>query len=751
VLKLITGIIGSILIFTGCANRDLARHYLEEGKSEKALRIYKKWAKVNNSYANYTLAKFETNESKKIEFAKKAYYNGKIKAANMLETIYFNKKDYKKARYWYERADLNGSLRTDFFIHFSVIKTYPEISRQIEELKKIESIANDNIYASYALGKFYSNKSNYFYDLNKSKFFYENAYKKGDIKAGIDLALLYIYDLNNEKKGLEILKNLAQKSPKAGYFIAKAMIEKMNKNIQKLNTPCITCTFKTPYEFFQKKLYLYKYRDVYININVKPWLEYSYKRGYIQSKFYLITLDLNYDKFLTKDAYSGFTLKEAISFLNNFSNKFFKAKMILADIYYKYDFLKMYPVAKQTYIEYANIDKTDAYWHLYQYYKKYEPNSHKKDFYLDYLVSINYTPAIIEKAYNDILLNKSIEKNLNILKGYADKNDILALTYYISILNQKNIGYQNKCKLYKKLCELTPLNTITDLKIANLYEINNNIMKAATIYKFYSDLNNSKAMYKLALVYKKLCNKNKFLAYLKKLKNTNNNNIKLLYAFEVIKGNIKDNKNRYLSYVISEADNNNTKAIIFLAKSYANGYYLEFDPKRAERYYLKALKLGEINVIYNMIDMYKSINLKHKYDKKIIDLYKKAIKYKLPNAEVNLAEFYIQNNNNKYAMPLLKKNLVNPKARYLLYKVTGKYYYLKVNKNTKYGKLLLAYAKKIAKYNPRRALFYTFRAALCNTTGSSEFAYLLMKKINYSKIIENIYKKAKEYPRCINY
>jgi len=751
VLKLITGIIGSLLIITGCANRDLARYYLEEGKTKKALNIYKKWAKISNPNANYNLAKFETNESKKIEFAKNAYYNGKIKAANILENIYFNKKEYKKARYWYERADLNGSSQSDFFTHLSVIKTYPKIKRQVKELKKIELIAKNNIYASYALGKFYSNKSNYFYNLHKSAFFYENAYKKGDIKAGIDFALLYIYNLNNEKKGLEILKNLAQKYPKAGYLIAKAMIKKMNKNIQRLNTPCITCTFKTSYEFFQKKLYLYKYRDAYININVKPWLEYSYKKGYIQSKFYLITLDLNYDKFLTKDTYSGFTLKKAISFLNNFSDKFFKAKMILADIYYKYDFLKMYPFSKQTYIEYANIDKTDAYWHLYQYYKKYESNSPKKDFYLNYLISIKFAPAIIEKAYNDILLNKDVEKNLNILKKYADRNDILALTYYVSILNQKNIGYQSKCKLYEKLCELTPLNKTTDLKIANLYEINNNIIKAATIYKFYSDLNDSKAAYKLALIYKKLCNKNKFLSYLKKLKNSENNNIKLLYAFEVIKGNIKDNKNEYLNYIISEADSNNTKAITFLAKSYANGYYLEFDPKRAEKYYLKALKLGEKSVIYNMIDMYKNINLKHQYDSKIIDLYKKAVKFKLPNAEVNLAEFYIQNNNKKTAIPLLKNNLTNPKARYLLYKVTGKYFYLKVNKNTKYGKLLLAYAKKIAKYNPRRALFYTFRAALCNTTGSSDFAYLLMKKINYSKIIENIYNRAKKYPRCINY
>jgi hypothetical protein len=61
---------------------------------------------------------------------------------------------------------------------------------------------------------------------------------------------------------------------------------------------------------------------------------------------------------------------------------------------------------------------------------------------------------------------------------------------------------------------------------------------------------------------------------------------------------------------------------------------------------------------------------------------------------------------------------------------------------------LLVRAQKKARYNPKEALYYVFRAMLCNTPQSTQLAIELMQRINNAKIIEKIYQKAKEAPRC---
>jgi TPR repeat protein len=751
VQKLILGIIGSIILFSGCANRDVAKHYLQEGKIDKAYNIYSKWAKIDNPKANLNLAKLDNNDTKKIDYALKAYKGGEQYAANILENIYFNKGELKKAKEWYKKADLNNSTAQDFNTHLSIITTLPTIKQQVTELKKIKNLANHkNVYAANALGKFYENTIYYFYDLNKSEYYYKIGHKNSYIPASINLGTLYIFKLNKEKEGLKILKNTAPKdNGVAAYTIAKFLIKKLDENLIKFNTPCITCSFKTPSEFFRKKLYLLKYRDKYISQSVKPWLDYSYKKGYIKAKFYLISLDVKYDKFLTKKTYSNLTLKEAIAFLHNFEDKFFGAKMVLANIYYKYAFLNMYPLSKNIYAEYAQFDKTGSFWHLYQYYKKYHPNNPKKEYYLNYLVKNNFTPAIIENAYFQILNNKNVEKNKKVLLLYSKQNNILALTYYTSILTKENSDFNTKCKWYKKLCKYTPLNKTTDLKIANLYEKQNNILKAATIYKFYSDLNDSTASYKLAMIYKSLCNKNRYKAYLEKLKTTTNENIKITYAIAVLNGEIKDNKSEYLTFIKNIAKKDNLKASLFLANLYANGIYVDFNPELAEKYYNKAIKTGNKQSVYFLISLYNKININHKFDNKIVNLYQKAIKYNLPKAKVNFAAYLIDNGNIPKAINLLKQEN-DPKAKYLLYKLTGKMKYIHKANKTNYGRLLLVYAKK-NKYNPRKALLYTFRAALCNTGGAMIYAYELMKRINSPKIINSIYNKAKQYPKCENY
>lgn len=746
--KLILGIIGSIFLFIGCANRDLANHYLQEGNVKKAYDIYERWNNIGDLNISVKLAKIETNESKKIKLAKKLYNNHIQYGANILENIYYNRGDFKKARYWYERADLNNSTQNDFYTHLNVILTYPTIIKQKKEIEKIEKLADNNVFAAHALGKFYENKNNYFYDLNKSVYFYKKAYEQGYILSGINLAKIYLYNLNKEKEGEKLLRKIASEDPRAAYILAKYLVDKLNEKVIELNNPCITCNFKTPYDFFYKKYYLIKYKDAFIKNNIIPLVEYAYNKGYIQAKFLLIELDLRYDNFLDNNTYSGLTLNQAISFLNNLSDKFFKAKMLLADIYYKYDFLNMYPLAKNIYLEYANINKIDAYWHLYQYYKKYEQNSPKKMYYLKYLVKHNFTPAVIENAY----LNKNIKLLYRFSKRIEnDKNNILALKYYVSLMVNRTNSYSKKCHLYNKLCVYTPFDKTTDFKIAKLYELKNDYIKAATIYKFYSDFNDSKASYELSLIYKNLCSFDKYVYYLKKAQKYGDERIKLLYASKVIKGEINDNSKKYFEYIKYLADKNNTYALSILGDLYSNGIYVDFNPKLAEKYYLKAVNLGEYNEIYSLIDLYKKININHQYDYKIIHLYNLAIKYHLPKASVNLAEFYISNRKYKKAIKILKHHLIDPKAKYLLYKLTGKFYYLHNATKTNYGRLLLAYAKQIGRYNPYRALLYSFRAARCNTGGAVLFSYEMMKRINNPETIKKIYEKAKSYPVCKNY
>jgi len=725
VLKLIIGIIGS-LFFIGCASKDLANHYVKENKLQKAHSIYESWAKRGDKESILKLAKLETNTTKKIEYALRAYNEGERYGANILEKVYFNQHNIKKAQYWYERADLNNSTYEDFKTHLDVILTFNDLDKELRELEKIEKISSTNLFANRALGEFYEGK-NRFFDLKKSEFFYKKGYEKGDIKAGIKLAFLYINKLHKEKKGFSILEEISNSDLRSAYILAKFLVDRMERNLISFNTPCITCSFKTSYEFFNKKLYLIKYRDKFIYKNIKPLLDRAYSRGFLKAKLFLIKLDLKYDKFLSSKTYSGFSLKEAINFLENQDN--IEAKLLLAQIYERYTFLNKYKLAKKIYLDYALINKVDAFWRLYNYSKKFENN--KKDIYLSYLKKEHFMSAIIEEAY--------LKKDIKTLYRYS-KNNELALKYY-TFLTSKS------CKGYKRLCRLFPLDKELDLKIASLIE-KNSLFKSATIYKFYADLGDLRAKYKLLSVYKRLC-QDKFLAYLKKFKDSDNN-IKVLYAKEVIKGFIKDDKEKYFSFLKEEADKNNIEAVKFLANLYADGFYVDFDMNKAIYYYNKAISLGDKNSYYELIDLYKKINFNHKFDTTIIKFYKLAIKNNLPNSKANLAEFYISLGDYYRAKKILRKDLKNPKSRYLYFKLTGKYYHIKSYK-TNYGKSLLAKAKRIGRFNPYRALLYSFRASLCNTSGAVLYSYEMMKRINNSKTIEKIYKKAKSYPKCRNY
>lgn len=751
----------------GCANKDVASYYYQQGHYKKAQKIWKKWAKIGYGEENLKLAKMASKNTikendKYIENqAKKAYFGGLKEAAFILEDINIKRDNYKKAFLWMQKGNLNLSKNKDFSNHLFLIANYVKsYKKQLIYLKKIEKLANqNNIFAAYNLGNFYSDKTLSFYNIYKSIKFYKIAYKNKYDGAGIKLAILYIFTLHKEKKGVDILKRIATNGNGiAAYKIGTFLYKKMQQELRKYNKPCIACNFKTPLNFYVKKLTLFRLKDLYMKQNVVPWLYRAYKLGDIDGIFQLISYDIDENNFNKNRTYSQMNLQEAINFLNSMSDKYFKAKMILAKLYEKYPNLQKVDIAKQIYIQYLDINQTDALWHLYQLNKRFYPSSNKNIFYLNRLLSKNFEPAIIEKAYYNILEKKDINYSYKILKSATDKNNTSALSYLSSIYSKGLISGVKKsraCKIACKICNIDPFNSSADMKIANCYQkIYNpqNILKAATIYKFYAENNSSDAQYKLSQIYNKNYESNKSLYWLKKAKELGNQDALFAYNEMILKGIIDGNATNTIDFFKELAQKDNPKAILILASLYGDGVVVNLDPKKAMKLYEKAMKIEKNNLLLlKIVQLYKKININHIYDNKIKNIYKKAISLGIKKAKIGYINFLIKQKKYSEAKNLL---LYLPLkhytyARYLLYNLTGNKKYLNSHaKETNNGYILLAKAKEIAPFSKRKALLYAFRAYLCNTPDNGTSMYNVMRLINNSKVIKEIYNKAKTYPRC---
>ena len=759
-----------VLIFLGCANLDVAQQAYQKGDYNKSIKIWEKWAKAGYSKYNLKLASLaqqgiiKTDDKYIVKNALRAYKGGIKQAAFILEKFYYKKGNYKKALFWFERSDLNLTQSFEIYnMDMNLIVNYiNSFKKQLYYIKKMEKLAPTNVAAAYTLGVLYKNPNTPFFNIDKSLYYFKLAWKKEYIPAGINIALILIDYKHKTKAGINLLRKISKKdNGLAAFLVGKYLYKEMNFYMQKINTPCISCNFKTPYEFYEKKLELQFFKNKFMWTNVVPWFNYSYKRGYIRGKLQLIALDIKDRNFLKKPInkhYSKMDINTSIKYLEQISSAFniFAPKMVLAQLVIKYPSLHKYNMAKDIYMQYMDINKTDALWHLYLYAKRYDKQEINK--YLTPLVKERFTPALIENAYINFIQNKDTNTSLQLLKFYAKNNNIKALHYLTSIYSKgiiKNVPKIEVCKLYKKLCKLeSPINIKLDRKIANAYlKIFNppKIIKAATIYKFYAEQNDTISQYELANIYYKYKDVNKSVFWLQKAEANGYEKAEILYARLVLKGIVEGDVNKYLKIFVNYVKKyKNPGDLIFLGDLYIKGEIVDLDPEKAEIYYQMALKEGYYKAYLKLGELYLKTNLANDNYDLIVSNLKKAIKHHIESAKIILANFYIDNLQYKLAFKILKNlNMEKyPKGYYLMYKITNNKSYLKKAVEHNIGSALLEYANFVK--DDKKALLYIFRASLCDTQRSSDYAYKLMKKINNSSVIKEIFKKAKKYPRCFN-
>ncbi len=762
--KSISVIFGSILLITfflaGCANKDVALAAYENKNYEKAFKIWQKWGDVGYDSANLKMATLpflpqtiNKKDNFKIKQLKQAYKNGSKKAPLLLEDIYIKHHKYKEAYLWFIKADISLSNHKDIQNHLFLIQTYlKKFSQQIKALQKLENTITSNPYIAYQLGELYTQKGT-FYNLKKGLALLTYAYKKDIQKAGIQKALILLYELHKEKEAIALLKEIATyKNSHALLEIGKFFYNKKDQILDRYNQPCIACSFQDGSEFYIQKNKLYKIEKIYIQNNIVPWFQNAYKFGNPKGMFYLIQLDIDENNFNTKKTYSQMDLKKTISYLQNFSNQYNKPKMLLAQIYTKYLFLHKQELAKQIYMQYLHVNTIDALWHLYLYEKQFHPNSKQQNLYLNKLLSYNFQEAKVEKAYLNILQNKQIKSSLHILQNAAKQNNIRALQYLAKLQLQNIISpKKTPCDLYRKICHIKPLNSNNDLNIANLYLQQNNITKAAIIFQYYAQKQIPKAQISLANIYKRFCDDTKYFHYLQKAKEQENKESTFFFDKLVLLGLQKTTKIQdSLQRMKQQALLGNIKAIRVLAQAYTLGLTLNYQPKKALYYYKLLEKYSPQESIKEQLNIYQQININGLYNIQIEKLYTKLITIN-EKEKITYATYLIKNHDNTKAKTFLSSLTKHKYAQadYLLYTLTHDISYLQYAKTSNNGNLLLSYAQSIKKKKPYTALLYTFRASLCNTPSTGATIYNLMMRINKVSIINNIYKEAKQYPRCI--
>ena len=694
-----------------------------------------------------------------LRHASYAYRHGLKKAGIILADEALSRGRSDEALRYLESIDFADFSHGDWRDYIAVADKLPEPARS-DIFKKIEEIAQKDPKAAYELAKYYEKKEHF----QKAIRYYEIAYKEGkNIEAGVRLGRLYL-DLGQEKKGLYILRRIAKKDDgKAARIVAKYLYGKLQKKLREMNTPPIVFTFKEPREFFAKKMRIKKYEELYMQKNVVPWYRLAYERGNVDAMLDLIVFDIERDTLLDGSGYSGFDLEEAVKYLQSVENSW-RAKLILAKIYETYTQLGKMAEAKRIYEEYIKKDKVDAYWHLYQYAKRYEPAHIRK--YLDYLVEIRFVPAMIEKAYLELLEHKNIEENHRILRYYAQRKNLVAMRYLASIYAKKIIPGVDPTKACDLLYEVAaleyPLNARIDLRAAVCYlriYPKRDILKAATIYKFYSDLGRPEAKYAMAKLYKDYFQDYEMVQkYLAEAKEEGYREALTEYYTLVARGEIEGDVMEALRF-LEEHLEQNPKSYLLLATIYARGYPAPHDLQKAIDYYKKAMELGSLEAYYRLAKLYYDYDIAGEYRDRIVPLLQELIQKSADitrrRARYLLARYYFRLGETKKAIRELKEILryrpADPKARAMLYEYTGdpRYLYVRGRMESDFGPLVLHQAMDLERKDPQRALLFAFRAMLCRTPRAERVAYQIIRDhFRSPKKVYSIFRQAKRMRPC---
>jgi len=732
--------------FAYAKDEDLARRGFPKARLKIALLIYR----------GYVAKPREVM----VEYARYAYRHGLKKAAIILADEALRQGRAEEAARLLESVDFEEFSFADWRDYIALAARLGEPQRS-HLFAKIEKIAQKNPKAAYELAKFYEKKKLF----DKAVPFYEVAYKKGrNIEAGVRLGRLYL-EMGEERKGLYILRRIAKKDDgKAARIVARYLYRKLQKELRRMNTPPISFTFKEPREFFAKKMRIKKYEELYMQKNVVPWYRLSYERGNVDGMLDLIVLDIERDNLVRGKSYSGFDLQEAIKFLQSVKKKW-RAKLILAKIYETYTQLGKSGEAKRIYEEYIKKDKVDAYWHLYQYARRFEPANTEK--YLDYLVRIRFVPAMIEKAYLELLEQKDIEKNHEILRYYAQAGHIVAMRYLASIYTKKIIPGVDPLEgcglLYRLAMRDYPLRAKLDLKIASCYLRifpQRDIVKAATIMKFYADLGRPEAKYALARLYEDyFADYPMVQKYLEEAKAEGYREALLHYYTLVAKGEIDGDVQEAVRF-LEEHLGHNPNHYLLLAQIYSEGYPVPIDLARAIKYYKKAMELGSLEAYYRLAKLYYDYDLEGEHKKEVIGLLRELIRKSADvtarRARYLLASYYYKldrfSEAKKVLLEVLRMRPDDPKARMMLYRLFGdpRYLYPKGRRpESNYGPLLLVQAQYLTERDPKRALYLAFKAMLCRTPEAERVAYdIIRHHFTSPKSVYSIFARAKRSEPC---
>jgi len=653
------------VLFIGCSNKNISLNHSNNYYDV----LYQKYVEYDKKgypkYADKIARLIYLQRVKRPPYIERKYALKALKQGFSRDRIYVADSYFKEKRYidaikWYMTSnfdDFNLNDTENLMFSLQEVNNTKLTNYCLNLLTK----KSNNPVIMTILGKYYLQNPN---KIQKALNLLKKAYyDKKFYKAGVILGRYYIQN-GKEKKGIKILKDVMYKDANAAYFLSKYFYKKMILNEQQMNANCISYEFNSSKDFYNKKLSIYKYNDLYTRNNIVIPLKVAYKLGKKEALYDLIKLDVEDNTFmLAKNTYSGMDLNQTIEFLKNSD----RVSLLLGIIYEKYIFLKQLKKAKEIYIKYKKINNVLATWHLYLYEKQFE---NKINFeYLNYLVKQNYVPAIIEKAYQESILGKNFDENIKTLFYYEKQNQISAINYigslyakqYLMPKSKRFFYYKKACVLYKKPFFMPYI----DIKFANYYLENNQTDKYYAIHKYYSDMDYEKSEKIMAKYYRHNGYYKEAAKLFKKLYYQDPYQIDYFieYAKLVLKGYVKDDYKAVLNQIMHIK---NYKAYLLLGDIYKDGYFVEFSPKKAEEYYMKAYNSGYKLAIFKIINMYKKLNVNHYFDEKIISLYKKAIDDNVENAKLALAKFYFENKEYKKAYEILKTINDNEEAKTLM-------------------------------------------------------------------------------------